>query len=116
MKIENWKLKINKKACPTKPWRSRGFTLAELLVVIAIMVLLTGISTTAIVFIRKERKIEAVAEEVKNYLIQARSYAIAPSQAGVTSVVFNIDTSKVLTVKEIKAGGDKEIIKKTLPS
>lgn len=121
MKITNkFKIENLKPALPAgrlKISKSKAFTLIELLVVMGIMVLLTGISAAAIVSIKKERKVEVVAEEVKNYLIQARSYAIAPSREGVTAVEFNIDSSKLLTVKEIgPTPAPLAFISKQLPS
>ncbi len=56
----------------------KGFTIVELLVVISIIVLMTAISVAAMVSTKNRRNIDAVAEKVKNRIIQARTDSLAP--------------------------------------
>ena len=56
----------------------RGFTLIELLVVIAIVGLLTTMSAAVILSVRQKRQTKAVATQVQNFILEARSYAVSP--------------------------------------
>lgn len=80
-----------------------GFTLIELLLVIAIIGVITALSIAAMVAVRNQRRIDVVAEQIKNRIYQARSDAIAPTQAGVKDVSLKIEgnsQSKKLTITE----------------
>jgi len=78
---------------------SKAFTLMELLIVISIIAIMTSMSIMAMVGIENQRNVDVVAEQVKNRIYEAHSYAMAPSQSGVTKVKLAI-TDKILTIDE----------------
>ena len=65
----------------------KGFTLIELLVVIAIVGLLTATSAVAIVSAKNKRTTKAVAEQVKNVIMEAHAYAISPKTKDISGGV-----------------------------
>lgn len=83
-----------------------GVTLIELLVVIAIIGILSLVSLAALASVKSSRQVKVVAEEIKDKIMDARSYAIAPADTGANGSVKYVRVS--LTPKN---GSEKANIK-----
>lgn len=77
--------------------RSKGFTLIELLVVLAIVGIMMAISGVGIVSVRNQRQVQVAAEQIRDAIIEAHAYAIAPqdnpSVVSIDSIKVNINSS-----------------------
>jgi len=85
LEISNLRMKLRK--VRNHKFRT-GFTLMELLIVIAIMVILGTVSVVTLSNVKQSRQVKVVADEIKDKLIEARSYAVAPSNGSIESVQY----------------------------
>ena len=62
--------------------KKAGFTLIELLVVIGIVGTMIAMSAVMLTSVKKQRQVQVAAEQVKNIIIEAHAYAVAPQDKG----------------------------------
>jgi len=90
----------------------KGFTLIELLVVISIMTLLIVGAVAGLATRRKERDVQATAEKLRNFIVEARSMALTPKDTsfGLEKIQVRIATDpKKITLWEIKGATTTEV-------
>ena len=75
------------------PSKSRGFTLIELLVVIAIMAFLVVAAISSLSRSRTSREVKTSAENLRNFLTEARSLAMNPESTsfGTEKIIIQIN-------------------------
>jgi len=79
-----------------KPSGTRGFSLVETLVVLALLAIVLGLAVPGVAALRSRHALQAVAEDVWNSLMLARSQALVHQQRVVLCPVASGNTCNVL--------------------